>query len=51
MSEKAPRLVPFICPQCGRHLMDAVPTAQIWCKRCRQWVRSTETGRNANAPA
>lgn len=35
--EQGPLQVEFICPNCGRHLAWALPTAAISCP-CGQWV-------------
>lgn len=31
-------LVPFVCPQCGRHLADAPRGASVSCPACKVWV-------------
>lgn len=31
-------LAKFICPGCNRLLLDAIPSAQIYCSKCRRWV-------------
>ncbi len=31
-------LIPFICPQCGRHLADAPRGASVSCPKCGVWA-------------
>jgi DNA-directed RNA polymerase subunit RPC12/RpoP len=34
-----PLLVPFICARCGKELVWASVTANVYCKSCRCWVK------------
>ena len=36
--EQGPLQVVFICPNCGKHLAWALPTAAISCPQCGMWV-------------
>ena len=36
------RLVPFVCRQCVRLILQASPRAQAWCRECRRWVTVRE---------
>ena len=34
-------LVAVACRQCGRHLVDTLPTADVWCTGCQVWTLAT----------
>ena len=34
-------LVAVACRRCGSHLVDALPTADVWCAGCRVWTLAT----------
>ena len=44
--EQGPLQVVFICPNCGKHLAWALPTAAIRCPQCGMWV----TNKNRRQP-
>ena len=31
-------LVAVACRRCGQHLVDTLPTADVWCAGCRVWM-------------
>lgn len=45
--EQGPLQVVFICPNCGKHLAWALPTAAIICPCCGLWV----TNKNRKRPS
>ena len=34
-------LVAVACHRCGCHLVDVLPTADVWCSACRVWTLAT----------
>lgn len=49
-------LVAYVCPHCGRHLVDAPRGASVSCPDCHVWaktepVRRTPTGQHAHLRA
>ena len=34
-------LVAVACRRCGQHLVDTLPTADVWCAGCRVWTLAT----------
>jgi hypothetical protein len=34
-------LVAVTCRRCGQHLVDTLPTADVWCAGCRVWTLAT----------
>ncbi len=40
-------LVPYSCPQCGRHLADAPRGASVSCPTCNVWVTALAKRRGA----
>ena len=35
------RLVSVACRHCGRHLIDVIAGAEVWCTACRVWTLAT----------
>lgn len=34
------KLVDFVCDKCGKYLCSTVNTAQVYCPKCKKWVKN-----------
>lgn len=46
---KAPALVPYICPLCGKLVAWAISRAQCRCPVCKKWFAACDTKVSAGA--
>ncbi|HML89082.1 MAG TPA: hypothetical protein PKA28_11615 [Methylomusa anaerophila] len=42
MEKQEVELVHFVCEKCGRMLVWTLPSAQVLCQQCGQWVRQQQ---------
>lgn len=49
MPEAVPALIPYVCPKCHRHLVDAPRGASVSCPACGVWA--TAPAERSKAPA
>ncbi len=43
-------LVPVTCLRCGTRLGETLPSAKVWCEKCRRWVAATEASPKTRSP-